>query len=322
MVASVKSGLAGARGAVIICFAACLLLMSWFAPGMFTPRNVGNLFSNLLPLLVLTTGEMLVLIGGGIDLSVTSIMAVASVLGAKMMNGGNGWLAGSPWAAPSAVVAMLLACAALGALNGLAVTRLEMPPFIVSLTTMMLFSGAAVWATKSRNIDRLPAAFCRIGGAPYPLLIAAALVLSTHALLRRSVWGRWLYAVGMNARTSLVSGVPVQAITVAAYAASGSFAAVAAVLYTARLETGSPVLGQRVFLDVIAAAVIGGASLSGGRGGIPGILGGVLFVAALDNALNLVGFSFSVVLMAKGAVILAAAALDTARSRAWGAART
>ncbi len=307
MAASLKLRMAAALAA--------LLLISGLAPSLFTPRNLTNLFSNLLPLLILTAGEMLVLISKGIDLSVTSIMALVSVLGAMVMNRQSGLLAGSPWAAAGAMAAMLLAGTVLGTCNGLAITRLEMPPFMVSLTTMMLFSGLAVWSTKSRNIDRLPQAFTRMGAPPFPLLIAAAVLIGVHAMLRRTVWGRWLYAVGINARTALVSGVPVQPVTVSAYAASGLLAALAGILYTARLETGSPLLGQRMFLDVIAAAVIGGASLFGGRGSVPGILVGVLFVAALDNTLDLMGLSLSVILMAKGAVILAAAAWDRARSK-------
>ncbi len=301
-----------ARRATIVASMIGLVALSVATPGVFNPRNLANLFSNLLPLIILTAGQTIVLIGGGIDLSVTAIMAVASVSGAAVMAGGHGWFPG--------VLIMLSAGAALGACNGVAVTRLGIPPFMASLAGMMFFFGAAVWATHSRNIDGLPASFTRLGGVACAFGIAAFVVGAAGLLLRRSVWGRWLYAVGMNPRTSLVSGVPVQAVILSSYVLSGFFAAAAAILYTARLETGSPVLGQRMFLDVIAAAVIGGASLSGGRGGIPGVLAGAAFVAALDNALNLMGLSFSAILMAKGVVIVGATALDMLRTRTWKAA--
>ena len=300
------------RRAIIVAGVVGFAAIGAATPGMFSGRNLVNLFSNVLPLLILTAGQTVVLIGGGIDLSVTAIMAMTSVCGAAVMTGGHSWLPGS--------LLMLAVGAALGAGNGLAVTRLGIPPFMVSLAGMMLFEGAAVWATQSRNIDRLPPSFTRFGGTFYAFCAAAFLVGIAHLLLRRSVWGRWLYAVGINARTSLVSGVPVQAVIISSYVVSGLFASAAAILYTARLETGSPVLGQRMFLDVIAAAVIGGASLFGGRGNIPGILAGTVFVAALDNMLNLMGLSFSAILMTKGAVILVATALDMVRTQAWKAA--
>ena len=300
------------RRAIIVAGVAGIAALGAATPGMFTARNLVNLFSNLLPLVILVAGQTVVLIGGGIDLSVTAIMAAVSVCGAAVMAGDHSALAG--------IVAMLAVGAVLGASNGVAVASLGIPPFMASLAGMMFFGGAAVWATHSRNIAGLPASFTRLGGAGYAISVAACLVVAAHLLLRRSVWGRWLYAVGMNARTSLVSGVPVAGVILSSYVLSGFCAAAAAILYTARLETGSPVLGQRMFLDVIAAAVIGGASLFGGRGGIPGVLAGAAFIAALDDVLDLNGLSFAAVLVAKGAVILGATALDMARVRAWKAA--
>jgi ribose/xylose/arabinose/galactoside ABC-type transport system permease subunit len=134
-------------------------------------------------------------------------------------------------------------------------------------------------------------------------------------LLTRTVLGRWLFAVGGNARTALVSGVPVERVVLFAYVACAVCAAVASILYTARLETGSPVLGQRILLDVIGAVVIGGTSLFGGRGSVLGTVYGALFITLLDNGLNLMGLSSFSVLMVKGTVILAAALVDAIRER-------
>ncbi len=301
----------------------CLL---WFlaaiplTPGLNSSSNLSNLFSNLLPLLIVAIGQTIVLISGGIDLSVTSVMALSSVTGALVMSGDQGLLGGSAVAAPAGIAAMLLTGALIGWINGAAITRLRMPPFIVTLTTMMFFSGLAIWLTKSKTIYNLPASFIAIGKGsfffvPYALPVTALLVVAAHVLLSRSLAGRWLYACGHNSRAAEISGVPVARTLTRAYVSSGFCAAVAAVLYTGRLETGSPVLGQRLLLDVIGAAVIGGASLFGGRGKVVWTIYGVLFLTLIDNTLNLAGQSHFTIMMVKGAVILLAALLDVMRRR-------
>lgn len=297
-----------------------LLCLLWFlaslpfTPGLLSTENVSNIFSNLLPLLILATGQTLVLITGGIDLSVTSVMALTSVTGAMVMSGGDAR------ATLAGVAVMLLVGAVVGLGNGLAITKLQMPPFIVTLTAMMFFSGLAIWLTKSKTIYNLPPSFNAIGkGAlwfiPYALLVTALLVVAAHILLSRSLLGRWLYAVGLNSNAARISGVPVERTTLCAYVVSGLLAAVAAILYTGRLETGSPVLGQRLLLDVIGAAVIGGTSLFGGRGKIVLTLYGVLFLTLIDNSLNLAGHSHFTIMMVKGGVILLAALLDVLRAK-------
>lgn len=290
------------------------LLLLPVTPGLASPQNLANLFSGMLPLLIVAIGQTIVLITGGIDLSVTSTVALVSTAGALVMSGDRGLLAGSPWAVPAALAVMLLLGPAIGALNGVAITALRMPPFIVTLTTMMFLSGFAIWLTSSQNVYRLPPAFSGLARqGVVALAIAAAVALAAHALLSGTRLGRWLYAVGRNARTSLVSGVPVNRTIVAAYVLSGFCAAVAAILYTARLETGSPTMGQRILLDVIGAAVIGGTSLFGGQGKVAWTACGVLFMALVDNSLNLLGLSSFAILMAKGLVILTAALLDRLR---------
>ena len=287
-----------------------------FTPGFTTPGNLTNLLATLLPLFLVAMGQTLVLIAGGIDLSVTSIMALASVAGAAVMNSERGWLAGSPFAAPAGLAAMLLIGAAVGWLNGLAITRLRMPPFMVTLTAMMFFSGLAIWLTRSRNINHLPAAFNAIGGRTWmTLLLTAALAVAVQAMLSRSLWGRWLYAVGHNAKASLISGVPVKGVIVSTYILSGVFAALGAVVYTGQAETGSPVLGQRILLDIIGATVIGGTSLFGGKGKVVWTLCGVVFIKLLDNSLNLLDLSYFSIMMVKGGVILLAAVMDSMRNK-------
>lgn len=290
-----------------------------FTPGFTTPENLANLLATLLPLFIVAIGQTVVLVTGGIDLSVTSIMALTSIAGAAVMGGDHGWLAGSPLAVPVAILTMLVVGALVGLCNGVAITQFKMPPFIVTLTSMMFFSGLAIWLTKSKNIGNLPAAFNAIGGKTgLAFAVAAVLGLAAHLMLSRSLWGRWLYAVGHNARASFISGVPVSGVIISAYVVSGVCAAVAAVLYTGQAESGSPVLAQRLLLDVVGATVIGGTSLFGGRGKILWTLFGVLFLKLIDNSLNLLDLSYFTIMMVKGAVILFAALMDTVRIRLGG----
>lgn len=299
---------------------ACFLTLFPFTPQLASIENIRNVFSNMLPMLIVAIGETIVLITGGIDLSVTSVIGLSSVIGASIMSSDQGLLAGNPAATAAGIGGMLLAGLFVGWLNGVAVARLRMPPFIVTLTAMMFFSGLAVWLTQSRPIYGLPARFNELGqGAwlwvPNALIIAGVLAVSAHVLLSRSLLGRWIYAVGTSTRTSLISGVPVNRVITLAYVASGGCAAAASILYTARLETGSPVLGQRILLDVIGATVIGGTSLFGGKGRILWTVLGVWFICLIDNSLNMLGLSHFVVMMVKGGIILFAALMDATRTR-------
>jgi ribose transport system permease protein len=288
-------------------------------PG-FGKADLGNVFANMLPLLAVAIGQTVVLIGGGIDLSVTAVIGLSSVTGAYLMTAGPESAVGGPVPVGVGVCAMIGVGMVVGLLNGLFITLLKMPPFIVTLTMMMLVSGVAVWLTQSRNIWNLPESFTAIssggiGLVPYALIVVAALALLMHLTLERSVYGQWLFAVGSNAKAALVSGVPVKRMIILSYVLCGACAAVSGILYTARLRTGSPVHGERILLDVIGAVVIGGTSLFGGRGKVLWTVFGVLFLTLLTITLNLLDLSYAVVMIVKGAVILAAAVLDLLRNR-------
>lgn len=154
-------------------------------------------------------------------------------------------------------------------------------------------------------------------GIPLALVVSFSILLVIHYTLSRTVNGRWLYAIGHNSEAARISGVPVRATTIAAFTASGLSAAVAAVIYTSRIETGLPTLGSNMLLDIVGAAVIGGVSLFGGRGSVWMVLGGVAFLCVLDKSLQLLGMSLFAVLAVKGFAILAAAIFDMAHSRRW-----
>jgi ribose/xylose/arabinose/galactoside ABC-type transport system permease subunit len=282
-----------------------------FTPGLATTASLLNILSYMLPLFVVAIGMTLVMITGGIDLSVTSIIALTSVLGSRLMSSDG---QGAP--ALAGVFVMLLVGAGLGAVNGAMVTLLRLPAFIVTLASMMFLSGLAVWFTQSKNIYHLPGHFLALGQRlPVALGLTIAVGFAADLLLRRTVYGRWLYAVGQNATAAHISGVPIAAITLAAYVASGFCAALASIMLTARLETGSPVLGHEILLDIIGATVVGGTSLFGGKGKIAWTCFGVLFLTVIDNALNLMNLSQFSITITKGGVILFAAVLDSTRRR-------
>jgi ribose/xylose/arabinose/galactoside ABC-type transport system permease subunit len=348
---------AGLRGLLLsehFVLSLCLLyfLTLWaLLPHMASPYNLASILSSLGPLLVLVIGQMFVLIVAGIDLSQTSILAVTSVIGGlitstaldpelfsksplwgTLISEEGGVLAGSPLATPVAVVVMLFTGVAIGLLNGLAVARLRMPPFMVTLVSMIFFSGLAVFLTRSENIGRLPEAYTLLGQGglgtfpgtglplvPWSLSIAAALAFGAHLLLNRTVLGRWLYATGQNIKVARVSGVPTARVVVLAYAASGLCAAVGSILYSARLGGGRPTLGEKDLLNIVGAAVIGGISLFGGRGSVLCAIYGALFftllAASLDMVIDELQLPVYVSGIVKGVVIAAAAALDVARTR-------
>ncbi len=310
-----------------------------FMPYIAGPRNLANISSDLWPLLALVVGQMFVLILGGIDLSQTSIMALTSVTGALLMttrldpalftksplwgvvlSAGGSPVSGTALAVPLGITAMLLIGALLGFLNGVAVAKFRMPAFMVTLVSMMFVSGLAIYLTKSENIMYLPAGYTaigldKLGPLPYSFLVVLVLVVAAHVVLRHTVLGQWFFAVGKSLRTSAVSGVPTDRVVIAGYVFSGFCAAVASVLYTARLGCGRPTLGRNLLLDVIGAAVIGGISLFGGKGKVLWALFGVLFFVLLSNSLSMLNVPFYMEPVIKGSVILLAALLDVTRTR-------
>ncbi|AHM61175.1 inner-membrane translocator [Flammeovirgaceae bacterium 311] len=301
-----------------ILFYLCLLyyvIMALFVPGFFSINNSWNLIFNLLPLLIAAVGQTYVIITGGIDLSATAVIATCSVVGGYIMSSDFGPDLGSIPLIIIGVAAMMAIAMIIGLINGLSVLMLGMPSFMVTLATMIFFSGLAVWLTQSQNIYNLPEEFnnmfyTSVLGIPIPIVIGAILLLLSFFILNKTVLGQWIYSVGMNVKTSKVSGVRVGSTTVFTYVFSGFCLSIAAILYTSRLETGSPVMGQNILLDIIGAVIIGGTSLYGGKGKIYMTVLGAIFIILLDNSLNLIGLSFFMIMIIKGAVILTAVLLN------------
>jgi ribose transport system permease protein len=207
----------------------------------------------------------------------------------------------------------------IGFLNGFSVAYFKMPPFIVTLVSMMLFSAMAIYLTKSENIRHLPEAYLQISKTKFSvvsgaMIIALLLSILAHIVLTRTLFGKRLYAVGINTTASEISGVPAKTTIIAAYMISGVCAAIAGVLYSSRLEMGRPTLGNTLFIDIVGANIIGGISLAGGKGKITWTIFGVFFFIVLANSLNMLNLSFYIIDMVKGSVILVAALLDVARN--------
>lgn len=290
-------------------------------PAILDPRNLHQLMLAMTPLLVLGIGQMIVLVTGGIDLSLSAVVSLASVVGATLLVDSRSPLAGSAVGVPLAIAAMLLLGLAIGALHGISVTAFKMPAFLVTLVSMMFFSGLAVWYTQSQQISGLPSSIPRLWHGkllmvPVPVIVAAAMAISAHLLLSHTAVGKRLYAVGHSAQAARVSGIGVRRTVLLAYAISGFCAALAGVLIMARLETGSPTLvPMEILLDCIGAVVLGGTSLFGGKGTVFGTLLGVFFITMVGNTLNMLGLGLDDVLLVKGCVIFLAALVDAIRTR-------
>lgn len=338
------------EGFVLALIVVYVLAVSPFASGMLTERNVVNVLSNLWPLAIIVIGQTFVLVLAGIDLSQIAVVSISNTFGAlfitqallpelfgktvfwgSLIGEDGGILSG---AGVLGVLAAILITVALGAvigfLNGVGVAKLNMPPFMVTLGTMLLFQGVAVWMTRSENVPNLPAEYLAIGASSasglasiftVAMLIAVVVAVVAHFVLSRTTYGRWLYAVGTNKRTAIISGVPEARVVVSAYVISASLAALGSVLYASRLGAGRPTLGDDMLLDIVGAAIIGGVSLFGGKGSVLGAFLGALFFVILGNSLNLMNLPFHIVWVIKGVVIVAAALLDVARTRLVGASR-
>jgi ribose transport system permease protein len=207
----------------------------------------------------------------------------------------------------------LLVGLVVGLFNGVVVTAVRVPPFVVTLAMMLVVRGAAYKYTDARTISGLPAAFAQLSQRTWMTAIMAVVFVAAWVVLMRTPFGRHVYATGGNRDAAWLSGIRVNRVLVAVYAWCGAAAGLAGVLVAARLNAGYPKAGELYELDAIAAVVVGGTSLFGGRGSIWGTLAGAFFIGVLNNGLNLYNVSTYDQMIAKGAVLLAAASLDRLR---------
>lgn len=294
---------------------ASFLLAIAFVPHFCTIYNLKNYLLQSADLLIISCGLTFVVLNGGIDFSVTSVLTLGSVLGAYIM--ALSPLAGSPaLSIPVAILAMMAVGLLVGLVNGLSVTRLRMPSFVATLATQLIVLGLAVQfaslVSDTASIAGLPEAFFVLGGEGryffVPILIAFSVWLFSHWLLARTIFGKRVYAIGVNPKASFISGVPVKKTIVQLMIISGLFAGIASIVATARNQVGMPSLGDKMFLTTIASVIVGGTSTSGGFGGVGKTLLGVLFITLLNNAMNLLGVGWEVIMIVLGALIVVSAA--------------
>ncbi len=297
------------RVAVTVALVVVVLGIMWiFAPSFFKLNNLVNILVQASTLAVLAIGMSVVMIGGGIDLSLPFNAALSAVLGAMYMRA-TGDAIGGP-------LIMISAALCIGAFNGVAVGFLGMIPFVVTLAMMTITNGAAVWLTGSISISNIPGAFvdpffARYLGVPLAVFIAVVASVLSIILMSRTVYGRWLYAVGINSRAAVIARIPRRRVLTASYAISGLTAGIAAVMLTGRLASASANLASpSMVLDVVSACVIGGISIYGGMGRVWGAVLGALFITLLSNALNAAEVSLYVNQMIRGGIIVAFVALD------------
>jgi len=281
-------------------------------PHFLTVANLLNIAQQTSINAIVAVGMTFVILSGGIDLSVGSIVALSGVaLGAALQDG-----QGLP-AALAIAVGVGVLC---GLVNGVIVSWGGLPPFIVTLGMMSIARGAALLFTEGRPVSGFDPAFRslatgHVGFIPAPVIATVVIYLVAHVVLTRTTFGRYVYAIGGNEEATRLSGVAVRRHKTLIYAVSGLMSALAAVILTARLNSAQPIAGMMYELDAIAATVIGGTSLMGGEGSLAGTLVGALIMGVLRNGLNLLGVSSFLQQIVIGAVIIGAVLIDTVLKR-------
>ena len=293
-----------------------VIVFAFIAPNFLTENNLLNIVRQASINIVLATGMTVVILTGGIDLSVGSVLAVSAVTAMVVsLMPELGW---------AAVPIALLIGLVLGALNGLLVAYAGLPPFIVTLGSMTTLRGLAYLLAGGTTLINSKIDFAWIGNAylgplPWIVVIAFLVLLATWFLLRHTVLGIYIYGVGGNPQAARLTGIKVGQVMLFVYAFSGLLAGLGGVMTTSRLYSANGVLGTGYELDAIAAVILGGTSFVGGIGTVIGTLFGALIIATLNNGLTLMNVSFFWQLVIKGLVIIIAVALDKYRHKNAGA---
>ncbi|MEO6280266.1 ABC transporter permease [Roseateles sp.] len=307
---------------------ALVLVFSLSGDAFFSLGNAMTVSLQVTTIVYLGIGATFVILTGGIDLSVGSVLALSGVVAGMLVKAGMG--------VPLAMSLGVVVGALCGAVNGLCVTRLRLPPFIATLGMMLVARGIALQLTDARAISGLGEAFGVLGngalwrieeidaqgfpnvifpGIPYPVLLMIVLAVAAGILLRRTTLGRHIHAVGSNGEAARLSGVNVTGVAMFAYVASGALAGLTGCVLMSRLVTAQPNEGVMYELDAIAAAVIGGTSLMGGIGTISGTVIGAFVIGILRNGLNMNGVSSFSQQIIIGLVILVTVWIDQLRNR-------
>ena len=290
---------------------ALFIILSIASPSFLTATNLSSVARQTAVINIMALGMTVVIISGGIDLSVGSILALAGLLGAMTMH---------TYPVAAGVMAGLAAGTACGLANGLMITTLRVSPFIVTLGTMGIYRGLALIISKGLPVQQIPDSFSFLAegnllGVPFVLWILLVCAAATHVILEHTRLGRYAFSIGSNPEAAFYAGVPVRFHTTAVYALAGLLTGLAGMIESSRLMTGQPTSGQGYELTAIAAVVIGGGSLRGGEGSVLGTLVGAFIMGLLANGSDLLGVNPYWQQVVIGAVIIAAVALDEWRKR-------
>ncbi|PDS55511.1 ABC transporter permease [Rhizobium anhuiense] len=286
---------------------AIVVIFGLLAPDFLSQRNLLNILQQSSINACLALGMTLVIISGGIDLSVGPTAAISAVITATML------VAGVP--VPLAILAGLAIGAICGLVNGVLVAHAGLQPFIVTLGTLSTYRAIALIYTGGNPVLGVPAGFRSLFngsllGLPIPVIMVAVVALLAWVLLKKTPLGEYLLAVGGNEEAAYVAGVPIAIAKITAYVISGVLAALASMILVGRLGAAEPILGNLWELDAIAAAAIGGASLMGGKGSVIGTILGAIILGAMRNGLTLMNVQAFYQLLATGLIILVAMMID------------
>jgi ribose/xylose/arabinose/galactoside ABC-type transport system permease subunit len=294
---------------IFAAFVVVCAVLSVVTPQFLTVANLTIIITQVSINALLAFGVTFVIITGGIDLSLGSMVAVAGVVAAMLAHPDS-----YPVVVP--ILAGLLAGILMGVFNGFIITKSKIAPFIVTLGTMTIGRGLALILSKGRPISNLSDSFNFIGGGqilgvPFPIVVLVVVFISCAVLLNKTLLGRYIYAVGGNEQAARAAGINVNQVKMTVYVLAGALAGLAGILLTSRITTGQPNAGAGFELDAIAAAVIGGTSTTGGVGTMTGTLVGVLLIGTINNGLDLLNVTSYYQQVVMGVIIIGAVLLDS-----------
>lgn len=289
-----------------------VIILSIAVPNFLTINNIVNVLEQLTTIGMLCLGMTFILIIGGIDLSMPAVLMAATIPGAMFMSKTGNVFVG--------IIIIFGVGIIFGMINGVAIAKAKMIPFIVTLSTQIIANGFAVMITNSKSVFGLPDIFLflgiKVGIVPISIPIFFVIAIISHIILSKTKYGRIFYMIGQNEKTARVSGIGTDLYVFCTYVIASIYACLAGILLAARTNmAGATMVGNTMLTDTISAAVIGGASLSGGKGNILGSVLGALFITVISNFINLMGYSYYVGLIIKGILIVVIIALDRLRNR-------
>lgn len=296
-----------AEGSLVIILLVLFVALSFASDAFLTVRNLSNLGRQTSINGVVALGMTFVIISGGIDLSVGAVVGLSGMIAALMMRSGvDMWIA---------IPTALVVSAAVGAINGLVIFKGKVPPFIMTLGTLTVVRGIIMLISGAAMVAGLPRAFTEFSqadffGVPSMIWVWVLIALIAAVITRWTIFGRNVYTIGSNTEAARLSGISVGRVTVGVYALCALFAGIAGIMFTSRIANGVPTAGQGYELDAIAAAVIGGASLSGAEGSVLGTVIGAIIMQLLRNGGNLLGVNPFVLEIVIGALIVITVLID------------